>query len=339
MTVELILQTVSSRVDYLFVGTSSSRRTQRVAIVMARISKILITGGSGLLAANWAIHKRRECDVLLVLHSRIIRLNGVRSISLALDRPNDLQRVFREFRPDYVVHAAGMTSVEACEKNPDLAHQVNADLAGAVAGACASVGAKLVYISTDHLFAGDAPNVAEGVSPAPVNVYGRSKALAEVMVKAQNDEALILRTNFFGWGPPYRASFSDSIIWHLRHGIEVKLFHDVYFTPILIEVLIDATEDLVRRKERGVFNVVGDERLSKYEFGLKFAEAMGARRSLVRPISILNRPGLVRRPMDMSLSNQKVTRTLQRSLGCCDDFIVKLFQQDSPEFSGEIHSL
>ena len=53
------------------------------------------------------------------------------------------------------------------------------------------------------------------------------------------NNALIIRTNFFGWGTSYRQSFSDFVIDNLRKGNNITLFNDVFYTPILIETLVE----------------------------------------------------------------------------------------------------
>ena len=144
-------------------------------------------------------------------------------------------RTFDEAQIGIVVHAAGMTSVEECEAKPDLARHINVDLAGNVAKACAKLGLPLIHISTDHLFSGEMPFLAETSPVTPVNVYGRTKAEAELQVLEAHPLALVIRTNFYGWGTSYRRSFSDVIIETLRSGRELNLFKDVFYTPILVE--------------------------------------------------------------------------------------------------------
>ncbi len=58
----------------------------------------------------------------------------------------------------------------------------------------------------------------------PINIYGRTKAKAELDVLSVCPSAIIVRTNFFGWGLPHRKSFSDLIIESLRDGREIGLF-------------------------------------------------------------------------------------------------------------------
>jgi dTDP-4-dehydrorhamnose reductase len=116
-----------------------------------RKKQILITGGSGVLALNWAIAMRDVWDVMLVTHRHPVQVLGVKTCSFNLASPADLCGQFRQLKPDLVVHTAGLTSVDECERSPDLAHHANAEIARNVALASAACSATLIHISTDHL--------------------------------------------------------------------------------------------------------------------------------------------------------------------------------------------
>lgn len=302
-------------------------------------SHILITGGSGLLAINCAAILRDRYTVVLGLHKRSVALGGVDTRGIDLESPDSLASTITECRFDLVIHTAGFTSVEGCEANPDLANHINVTLAMNVARACADAGVPLAHISTDHLFSGDVKCVSEDWPVAAKNVYGRTKAEAEIKVLQENPGALVIRTNFYGWGSSYRRSFSDTVLDALRSGKEIALFKDAYYTPILIEALAEALIDLVKRGARGIFHVVGDERLSKYEFGLKIADEFCLDTSLIRPVLMAEQTSLVTRPFDMSLSNQKVCNLLGRSLGDVKEHIARLYQQEQSGFAQELRCL
>ncbi len=291
------------------------------------VKKILITGGSGLLGLNWAIACKDICGVTLGLHTRQVELKGVDYCSLQLDSVDALAGTQDKIKPDLVFHAADMTNIEQCEANPGLARHANVVLAENVAKVCTKLGVALAHISTDHLFIGSEPTVQEHHPVCPLNVYGKTKAEAEQSVLRQHPHALVIRTNFYGWGPAYRRSFSDFIFDSLCVGKSVSLFQDVYYTPILIESLVQAVHELIDRKASGIFHVVGDERVSKYEFGIGLAKVFKFDPSLLRPINLDSIPKLVARPKDMSLSNQLACQTLGRCLGSIQEQLCRLHQQ------------
>ena len=227
--------------------------------------KIIITGGSGLLALNWAYFKRDEHKICLFTHTRQVFLPGVHALKVNLLDQSELRRSLAEFRPDLVVHAAGMTNVDECERNQKLTNLANVNTACNVARAARAFGARLIHISTDHIFAGNNAFVTEEEPPRPINVYAQSKLEAEQCVQELDTSALIVRTNFYGWGHRYRQSFSDWIINALRQEKTITMYDDVYYTPTLIDHVVLVAHELIDLGVSGVINVVSEDRVSKYK--------------------------------------------------------------------------
>lgn len=300
---------------------------------------ILVTGGSGLLGLNWAITRRASLDVTLAVHNRPIRLRGVSCRQIDLKSTEDLTRAVQDTGCSLVVHTAGMTNVESCEAAPDMARHVNVDLALNVARVCATANIPLVHISTDHLFGGDHGLIAENDPVMPINVYGRTKAEAEQRVLDLYPGALVIRTNFYGWGPSYRPSFSDQIITSLRARRPITLFRDVTYSPILMEPLIDAVHELVERRANGICHVVGDDTVTKLEFGRRLTHTFELDERYLLPSSIDDKPELVPRPRRMGLSNAKATAALGRRIGGITEHLALLLEQGRRDATLEIDRL
>jgi len=301
--------------------------------------KTLITGGSGLLALNWACALRERQQIILGLHHRQVRLDGALAVQINLDSLDDLMQQIEIIQPQYVIHAAGLTSVEKCESNPILARELNVILAINIAKVCATLKIPFAHISTDHLFSGNEALAVENFPTFPINVYGSTKAEAELRVLKENPEALVIRTNFFGWGTHYRLSFSDFIIRALRAEKKLELFDDVFYTPILAEPLAQATHDLMALNAKGVFNIVGSQRLSKFDFGLKLAKEFDLDGGLIKATQITRQSLLVKRPLDMSLSNKKAVGFLGRDFGTINDYLSRLRQQEKNGIAMELEKL
>ena len=295
---------------------------------MTHKPSILLTGGSGLLAVNWFYSKNNDYFFYLGLNEREIHLDNSEVIFLDFFSEETLIKQIDSLRPSIIIHTAGLTSVEKCEKNPEIAFHINVELSSMVANVTKRLGIRLVHISTDHLFEGNASMLSEDQPTQAINVYGKTKALAEKKVIEINPEALIIRTNFYAWGTSYRKSFSDYIIESLMNGELLSLFDDVYYTPILAENLINTVHELLERNEKGIFNIVSDDRISKYDFGILIAEEFGLDKTKIERFSIYNKLNLVGRPHDMSLSNQKVRQLLGKNLGTVKQHIAQLHQQE-----------
>ena len=270
---------------------------------------LLITGGSGLLALNWFLQMRREWDVHLILNRRSIDMPGMTKHWVDLNSVDKIIEKIELVKPNLIVNTAGLTDVEKCEIEPDLAYECNAKISKNVAIASLKTGVKLIHISTDQLYDGAKRFYSETEKPTPINYYGHSKWRAEIFVAEHNPESLILRTNFFGWGPSYRRSFSDWIIDRVGSQEITELFTDVFYTPIYISYLIKVAHQLVEIGQYGVFNVIGRDRVSKYEFGIKLCEALGLDKELIKPGQITGKKYGVRRPLEMTLSNTKLVRS------------------------------
>jgi dTDP-4-dehydrorhamnose reductase len=294
--------------------------------------KLILTGGSGLLAMNWAAYMRDKYDIILIMHKRIVNLQGVISYKVDIGSVEELTAFFLKIKPNVVIHTAGLTSVETCEKNPSLAYKINVELAANVAIASHGLGIRMIHISTDHLFSGNQKLVIEEESLSPCNIYGITKGEAEKKVIALAPNSLIIRTNFYGWGTSYRKSFSDTIIETLRDQRTIKLFDNVFYTPIITDKLVKLTHDLLEVNAKGIYNIVSDKRVSKYEFGMSVAEVFDLDKSLIIKSYLNEELNLVKRPLDMSLSNHKVSSLLNMVIGDIHDHIKLLkLKEDNPE--------
>lgn len=290
--------------------------------------KILFTGGSGLLALNWAYQIRNSYDIFLGLHEKVINMNGVTSVMISLESEVDFLNSIQNIKPDLIIHTAGMTNVDLCEADPNMASKINFEAVKYVSNVCSKNNIDLIFISTDHLFNGEKSFVEENQLKSPINWYGRAKSLGEDYITENNPNSLIIRTNFFGWGTSYRQSFSDFIINSLSSGKNITLFHDIYYTPILIDVLVINVMNLYLSKAIGIFNVVSSERISKFEFGLMVADIFGLDASLILKGKIEDRLELVQRPKDLSLSNLKLVDFLKTSIPSIKDQVLELKKQE-----------
>lgn len=275
----------------------------------------LVTGASGLLGLNWALACRNAGRVVLGVHRHVVAVPGCESVQLELGDAAAVRELLRQVRPSCVIHAAGLADVERCEAEPARAFEDNVLAAERVAMVCAAEGLQLVHISTDHLFSGSRPMVDELELVAPVNEYGRTKAQAESRVLAACPGALVVRTNFFGWGPAWRRSFSDFVIDACRAGRRVNAWTDVHHTPISIPALVSAVQALLSIGAHGVFHVVGDERISKYDLAVLIARHFSLDESLLMPALAAEVKGRVARPLEMSLSNRRLRDALGRCIG------------------------
>ena len=243
----------------------------------------LVTGANGFLGANLGAF----------LNGRAHRVGETRSgtghpmfdecVPGELADPVTLVAAIERLRPDVIVNAAAMASHEACELMPDLAVQVNAVAAGTLSAAAAGIGARFVQISTDAVFDGSQGHYAETDATQPFSVYGRSKLDGENLVSS-NSDALIVRTNFFGWSPTGRRSILEFFVNELSDGHTVRGYTDFVVSSGYVQVLCDALWRLVEGRSTGLLHLTSSDALSKYEFGVAVAEEFGLPSGLIMPV-------------------------------------------------------
>jgi dTDP-4-dehydrorhamnose reductase len=276
--------------------------------------RLLISGVSGLLGLNAALQWKDSFEIAGHYMSHPVVFPGIQTSRVDVEDRLLLLESVRRFQPDFILHTAGLTNVDRCQLDPPLARRLNVDATRNVADAARQASAHLVHISTDHLFSGQREFCDESTEPSPINVYAETKLEAERVVQQICPEALVVRTNFIGWGSSVRASFTDWILNSLARGATFDMFTDVFITPILINELLDCLKDLMEQRVSGILNVAGSERVSKYEVGTQTARLFGYSSEQIRPISVENFPFAAPRPRDMSLATHRVSGLLGRAM-------------------------
>ncbi len=173
-------------------------------------------------------------------------------------------RLVEELAPQAIIHTA------AINPGGDEANmmRVNADGSGYIAEAARAVGARLVHVSTDVVHSGrDAPYADEAL-PSPLNLYGRSKAAAEVAVARVDPGAAIVRTSLI-YGLEEMDRGTAGFVERLQSDQRLTLFSDVIRQPVWVETLSEALLKLVDLDFGGILNVAGRQALTREEFGRK----------------------------------------------------------------------
>ena len=204
--------------------------------------------------------------------------------------------------------------MELCEKDASRAWAINVDSTKTLATWASEHDAKFVCVSTDSVFDGTRGNYRESDEPAPVNVYARTKLAAEDAVRSRCPNALIVRTNFFGWSRGRSAGLAEWMLTRLINGERFGGFTDVRFDPLFTEGLAHIILELIRHDARGVFHAGTQDSCSKYEFAIALANVFRLDASLIHPISVDKSPLVARRPKNTSLATEKISAFLGREM-------------------------
>jgi dTDP-4-dehydrorhamnose reductase len=198
---------------------------------------------------------------------------------------------------------ASLTNVDYCETHPEESHAIN------VAGvrSIVATGRRVVYFSSDYVFAGDKGPYRETDPVHPLCVYGEHKLQAEQAIPANG---LILRTTVV-YGPEWQGkNFIYRLCTTLRAGQRLRVPDDQIGSPTYAPNLARAAVALERAGCPGIYHVAGPQRVSRYELALAAAEIFGLDRRLIDPISTPELHQAARRPLDAGMISDKAAAKL-----------------------------
>lgn len=194
---------------------------------------------------------------------------------------------------DWIVNCAAYTAVDKAETDVREATEINTIGAGYLATAARTLGAKLIHISTDFVFDGQATKpYSEDAPTNPLGVYGRTKRDGEEAVIENNPNALIVRTAWL-YGPNGN-SFPRTMIRAFLAGKQLRVVSDQVGCPTYTADLARFLVDLVETNAfPGIYHAVGPEAMTWHQFAIRAIRAwqrthdpMPSDPTTQRPISI-----------------------------------------------------
>jgi dTDP-4-dehydrorhamnose reductase len=151
---------------------------------------------------------------------------------------------------DLIVHTAAMTDVDGCERDPERAQAVN----GGGAANVAAAGVRVIHLSTDYVFSGDAPGEYREDDPTgPLGAYGRSKLAGERAVLARPGNLVVRTAWVYGEG----RNFIRSILGAERAGKHLRVVSDQRGRPTWAGDVARAIAFLAGRDDAGILHVTG----------------------------------------------------------------------------------
>jgi dTDP-4-dehydrorhamnose reductase len=220
--------------------------------------------------------------------------------TLDITKKSDVDAAITAARPDVVIHAAAWTAVDACESDPEKALLVNGTATKYIADVAHSVGAHVVYISTDYVFDGSkATPYEEGDATNPQSVYGSSKLAGERALGATDS---IVRIS---WVCGFYGANMVKTILRLAEQPQLKFVDDQIGNPTFADDAAAMIVRLAAEKRPGTWHVTNQGDVSWYEFAREVLIAGGFDPGKVSPIKTheLQPPRPAKRPFNSVLNN------------------------------------
>jgi dTDP-4-dehydrorhamnose reductase len=193
-----------------------------------------------------------------------------------------------------VINCTGWTNVDLAETQEEEATRINGFGVGKLAERCKQVGAVLVHYSTDYVFAGQASEPYAVDQPrAPLNAYGRSKAVGEELVERSGAEHLLIRTSWVY--APWGKNFVRTIVGAAQKRPTLRVVNDQRGRPSSAEQLAETSLRLLDAGGRGTFHASDAGECTWFEFA-RAAVACAGLSCQVEPCSSAEYPSPAKRP-------------------------------------------
>lgn len=222
----------------------------------------LVAGASGLVGAALQRALASQGTPHLVSSSMVGS-----SWHLDLASPDDVAGKLRAAGVQVVYCAASIPSVERCQLEPQETARVNVEGSIRLAEACARAGARMVFFSTEYVFAGDVPGPSgEDAACAPINTYGMQKRAVEQALLDMRAGHLVVRTSAV-YGPERaRKNFVLQLVDAAKAGRRVKVAVDQVVTPTHVDALAAGCVLAMERGAEGVLHLAGPTVVGRVEF-------------------------------------------------------------------------
>ncbi|KAF8637839.1 hypothetical protein AX17_002468 [Amanita inopinata Kibby_2008] len=288
--------------------------------------KVIVTGASGVLGT--AVRKAFQAsghEVLGLSHSR----SGDGLVQLDLTKPEEVNKMFEGFRPQWVIHCAAERRPDVAEKNVEGTKKLNVEVTAHLSTLSAKLGFNLVYISTDYVFDGTSPPYTPSSSTNPLQLYGQTKRDGELAVLGVNEAKVIVLRVPVLYGPaPKNSDSAVNILLDVvldQSGKSYKMDHYAIRYPTNV---VDIANFLVRlsalkKPIPPILHYSTAEPYTKYEICLVFAKLLGLPHIHIIPeADPPTGAGATARPKDCQLYTRET-----EDLGVEDGLGLSLFEE------------
>ena len=276
--------------------------------------RILITGATGLLGKA-LIENRSNDDEIVATYMGDYTMDdyeGIKYLKLDILDLEGTLCLFKDFKPEIVIHTASIGSPDYAEKHRKKTKDVNVMGTQRVLSICEQYSAKFIYISSNGIYDGERAPYGEDSRAEPINYYGEVKLQGETVTKqAKIQHAIVRPILMYGWNHPFeRSNIVTQAILKLQKNEAMHAYDDVYANPLFNYSCARAIWEIIKKEKYDVFNIAGAERVSIYQLLGKVAEIFDLDANLIKPVQQGFFNELVKRPKDTSFKTEKMEKEL-----------------------------
>ncbi|MFA7420584.1 MAG: sugar nucleotide-binding protein [Melioribacteraceae bacterium] len=273
--------------------------------------KIFITGGSGLIGQYLNLELSKNHEILTQYFQHTGNCGNYNSVQIAINNYSEIERAFKNFQPEIVIHTAAVSNAEKADQLPaDEVYDVNVNATKFLAELCKKYNSKMIYTSTDLVYAGYRGSLlTEEAKLIPISLYAETKLMGEVKVRETLENHIILRVALqYGIGQNHTRSHFQFVNEELKAGRKVKLFTDQFRSALSLKESARMISKLVTKDVKGeTFNFGGIERLSRYDLGKAICGYFNYDENLIVPTKLEDSSALYK-IADVSMNVDKLKK-------------------------------
>lgn len=294
------------------------------------MTKILFTGITGLLGKYFLKAKPEGFKVVGTFNKNSHNLISD-SFPLDITNKEEVYSVFSEIKPDLVVHAASIGSVDYCETHKEEAYKVNVEGTKNVIEACSKIRARIIFTSSNAVFDGDNPPYSEDSKINPLDVYGKTKAEGEDLIRKSSVQYVILRLmTMYGW--QQQGGRSNPVTWvidQLKTGKSIKVVNDIFNNHLYAKQAAEIVWKIIEsKKNKEVYNIAGGECIDRFNFALKVAKIFDLDSSLITPVPNSYFQNIAPRPKNTCFDTKKAEKDLGLHLYKIEEGLKKMKDEE-----------
>ena len=258
--------------------------------------KLFIIGVGGLTGSKLVEIAKKEFEIFGSYNYRDPKSSIQKNIKLDISNTTKIKEILEEIKPDIVINTAGINNVDYCEKNPDIALKINIQAVKEICQITKKLGIKFVQLSSDSVFDGTKQLPYEEIDETEsINYYGETKIKSEKIVLENPNNVVVRASVLYGYLPHNLAKIESSskksinfgqwLINKLSINEKVRIITDEYSSPIIADDFARSILHIIKYEGNGIFHSAPELQITRYDFSVKIAKALGLSVKLIEPVS------------------------------------------------------
>ena len=290
-------------------------------LVINMKKKLFIIGVGGLTGSKLVEIGKDDFEIFGSYNYRDPKSSIIKSVNLDITNSSKIRDILEKIKPDIVINTAGINNVDYCEKYPNEATKINIQAVKEICQITKENQIKFVQLSSDSVFDGtEQLPYEETDNPKPINYYGKTKIQSEKIVLENPINVVVRASVLYGYlshnlaqiksSSKKSINFGQWLINKLILNEKVKIITDEYSSPIIVDDFARSILHIIKYEGNGIFHSAPKLQITRYDFSIKIAKALGLSVELIVPVSNKELGRDVNTGSNKCLSSEKLSGNL-----------------------------